>query len=202
MSWSRFYKVTAVGGAGGLLGTLMYFKNRDLETNCSWTTNTVISPCGAWDRNWDHRDPPSLVKPLKENPTPEDENDYNGKLEKHKATATRHIILVRHGQYNVKGETDVDRILTETGRVQAKLTGERLKELKIPFDSIFISTMTRAQETGKIILKALPELKHLNVENDSMIEEGAPIAPQPPIGHWRPEPAVISLNFGFHLNHN
>jgi serine/threonine-protein phosphatase PGAM5 len=191
MSWSRFQKISTFG-AGGLLGSILYWKNRETETLCSWTTNTVANPCGIWDRNWDHRDPASLVKPLKENSSPEEENEYNSKLEKHKPTATRHIIMIRHGQYNTKGEADIDRILTETGRVQAKITGERLKELKIPFDQIFFSTMTRAQETGKIILKTLPELKNLNVENDTMLEEGAPIPPQPPIGHWRPEPAVIS----------
>ena len=32
-----------------------------------------------------------------------------------KPTATRHIILIRHGQYNLKGETDEDRYLTELG---------------------------------------------------------------------------------------
>lgn len=79
---------------------------------------------------------------------------------------------------------------TETGRHQAKLTGDRLKDLKIPIDTVFISTMTRAQETGNIILKCLPEIENLNIQHDSMIEEGAPVPPEPPIGHWRPEPAV------------
>lgn len=32
-----------------------------------------------------------------------------------KATATRHIFLIRHGQYNLKGETDADRVLTPLG---------------------------------------------------------------------------------------
>jgi serine/threonine-protein phosphatase PGAM5 len=190
MSWSRLQKLSALGGGTGLLcAYFTYFRKEEFETKCSWTTNTIVSPCGIWDKNWDHRDPASLVKPLKENFTAEEENVYNSKLEKHKPTATRHIILIRHGQYNVKGETDVERTLTEVGRIQAKLTGERLKELKIPFDNIFISTMTRAQETGKIIIKSLPEIENLNVENDPLIEEGAPIAPEPKIGHWRPEPA-------------
>lgn len=33
-----------------------------------------------------------------------------------KPTATRHIILIRHGQYNLKSEADEDRILTELGQ--------------------------------------------------------------------------------------
>lgn len=49
--------------------------------------------------------------------------------------------------------------------------------------------MTRAQETGKIISGKLPAVP---LENCSLIEEGAPIAPEPPIGHWRPEPSVSS----------
>lgn len=49
------------------------------------------------------------------------------------------------------------------------------------------STMTRAQETGKIIST---HIANIPIENCSLIEEGAPIAPQPPIGHWHPEPHV------------
>lgn len=130
-------------------------------------------------------------QPLKENFTIEEENHFNSKLDKHKPSAVRHLILVRHGQYDTNGKSDEEKILTDTGRIQAKFTGDRLKDLKIPIDSVFISTMSRAQETGKIILKSLPELENLNIENDPMLEEGAPIAPEPPIGHWKPEPSVI-----------
>lgn len=51
--------------------------------------------------------------------------------------------------------------------------------------------MTRAQETGKIISTELA--MHLPIENCSLIEEGAPIPPQPAIGHWSPEPSVRTL---------
>jgi phosphohistidine phosphatase SixA len=86
-------------------------------------------------------------------------------------------ILIRHGQYNLKGETDAEQILTDIGRKQAKHTGQRLAELKIPIDNFVISTMARAQETGKIILDQLPHKEIIPVKNDSMIEEGAPIEP-------------------------
>lgn len=79
------------------------------------------------------------------------------------------------------------------GRQQAEFTGERLKALGIPWDLMIKSTMTRAQETGKIIstkVEGIPIIEHC-----SMIEEGAPIAPEPPIGHWRPEPAVRNFNY-------
>lgn len=127
------------------------------------------------------------MKPLKPNPTPEQENKYNEKLEQVKPTAVRHLILIRHGQYNLDGATDADRYLTETGRKQAAQTGDRLKVLEVPFDKMVRSTMTRAQETGKIISTIITNLP---IENCSLIEEGAPIAPQPPIGHWNPEPYV------------
>lgn len=136
------------------------------------------------------REPASLVKPIKSKatpPTPEEENKYNERLEAVKPTAVRHLILIRHGQYNLDGATDADRFLTEVGRKQAAFTGERLNALQIPFDKMIRSTMTRAQETGKIIST---NLTNIPIENCSLIEEGAPIAPQPPIGHWHPEPHV------------
>lgn len=68
------------------------------------------------------------------------------------------------------------------------MTGKRLKELNYPITKVVYSTMTRAQETGKIISSHLPE--DVPVENCSLIEEGAPIPPEPPVGHWRPEAQV------------
>lgn len=128
-----------------------------------------------------------MVRPLKSDATAADENKYNEKLEKVKPTAIRHIILIRHGQYNLDGTMDSERYLTELGRKQAAATGERLNALKIPLDVMVRSTMTRAQETGKIISTCITNIP---IENCSLIEEGAPIPPQPPIGHWHPEPHV------------
>lgn len=143
-----------------------------------------------WDYNWDHRAPTSIIKPLSEKANPSQENEYNEKLEKCKPKAIRHLILIRHGQYNLDGATDKERILTELGREQAKMTGDRLKELQLPINNVVISTMTRAQETGKIILKQLEDGAKLDVSNDSLIEEGAPIPPEPKVGHWRPQSSV------------
>lgn len=117
------------------------------------------------------RNPASLVKPLKSKGTPEEENKYNERLEAVKPTSVRHLILIRHGQYNLDGATDLDRYLTEIGRKQAAFTGERLKLLQIPFDKMIRSTMTRAQETGKIISTIVANIP---IENCSLIEEGAP----------------------------
>lgn len=93
------------------------------------------------------------------------------------------------------GETDKERVLTELGREQAKSTGLRLKELNLPLSTFIISTMTRAQETGKIILSHFEDKSNLEIKNDSLIEEGAPIPPEPKVGHWRPQPAVIANFF-------
>lgn len=48
--------------------------------------------------------------------------------------------------------------------------------------------MTRAQETAKLIAKFLDPT--LATRDCSLIEEGAPVPPEPPVGHWRPEPHV------------
>jgi serine/threonine-protein phosphatase PGAM5 len=128
-----------------------------------------------------------LIKPLKGhfNVDLEKQNTHNEKLEKAKAIATRHLILVRHGQYNLAGKTDEERFLTELGREQARLTGLRLKELGLPYTRLIQSTMTRATETAQIISKEMPDLP---VSSCNFLREGAPIKPEPPAGAWRPEP--------------
>lgn len=73
------------------------------------------------------------------------------------------MILIRHGQYNLDGKTDADRILTKLGRLQAQHTGKRLKELSIPFTSMVKSTMARAQETGSIISESIPDVQFLTI---------------------------------------
>lgn len=43
------------------------------------------------------------------------QNEYNEKLSKTRSKASRHIIMIRHGQYNLAGVTDVERKLTVLG---------------------------------------------------------------------------------------
>lgn len=78
--------------------------------------------------------------------------------------------------------------LRALGREQAQLTGNRLFELGHEYSHLVVSTMTRAKETAAIIQDSLP--KDIKVTFCPMLEEGAPIPPEPPIGHWRPEPYV------------
>ncbi|XP_064111210.1 serine/threonine-protein phosphatase PGAM5, mitochondrial-like [Macrobrachium nipponense] len=133
------------------------------------------------------REAESLVKPskLKEVNNNEITDIHNEHVEKHKSTATRHLIFIRHGQYNLEGITDNDRYLTQLGREQAALTGERLKTLGFPYTKLVFSTMTRATETARIILEKLGETK--DIEHCDLLREGAPIPPEPPIGSWKPE---------------
>ncbi|XP_076646916.1 serine/threonine-protein phosphatase Pgam5, mitochondrial [Halictus rubicundus] len=173
-------RLTALSGA-----TLLYWNfcgNKEFpQVQNSWTTNS--NPSVKWNHNWDRRDPKSLVKPIKIN-SESDENTYNKELSLKKAKANRHIILIRHGQYNLSGKTDLERKLTELGRKQAETTGKRLQELGFPYSLIVRSTMTRAQETSKIIEGSL---SNIAVEDDPFLTEGAPIPPEPPIGHWKSE---------------
>ena len=63
------------------------------------------------------------------------------------------IFVTRHGQTNwnflgkIQGKTDIE--LNETGKLQAKETGEKIKEEKI--DLIIASPLKRARETAEII---------------------------------------------------
>jgi len=153
-----------------------------------------------WDSNWDRRDPSSLVKPLKDNATPEQAADYVSKLDEAKSKATRFIVMVRHGQYNLDGVNDSERTLTELGRQQADMTGKRIAELynylysrsdengnRIPMKMRLVkSTMTRATETADIILKHLPGVEDVSCD---LVREGAPIPPDPPLSGWSPDPS-------------
>ncbi|XP_032665535.1 serine/threonine-protein phosphatase PGAM5, mitochondrial isoform X2 [Odontomachus brunneus] len=180
---SRYQKLAI--GLGALSGAILFYYNAygndSLRVHNSWTTN--FTPSVKWDHNWDRRDPKSLVKPMKINDE-NDENKYNEKFEAKKAKVVRHILLIRHGQYHTDGKTDIDRMLTDLGRKQADATGKRLAELNLPYSLIVRSTMTRALETSRIIEK---NLLTIPVEDDSLLVEGAPIPPEPPIGHWRSE---------------
>lgn len=181
MSWRLLNKLSAIGvsSLGGI--SLYCFLNpsesRFKKVYNSWSSN--VKPTAEWDANWDHRATTSIVGSKPKDPTPEKENLYNEKFEKNRSKATRHIILIRHGQYNLNGETDKERMLTSLGRQQAKLTGQRLAELNIPINEVIISTMTRAQETGNLILEQFSKdkLKSIEVKHEPLIEEGAPIEP-------------------------
>ena len=84
-------------------------------------------------------------------------------------------------------------LLLPVGREQAEFTGLRLKDLKLPYTKMVNSTMTRARETADIIAPHLPE--DIPRESCDLLREGAPIPPEPPIGHWRPNVNVSTATF-------
>lgn len=65
----------------------------------------------------------------------------------------RTVILVRHGVYDEDDARDpsVGKALTDRGREQARLTGERLAHLPTHVDALWSSTFTRARQTADII---------------------------------------------------
>ncbi|XP_063000234.1 serine/threonine-protein phosphatase PGAM5, mitochondrial isoform X2 [Elgaria multicarinata webbii] len=138
---------------------------------------------GYWDSNWDRREPLALMN-LKKKNQETGEEEVSSRLAHYKAKATRHIFLIRHSQYNTDGRNDKDRILTQLGREQAELTGKRLASLGLKFDTIVYSTMTRATETTNIISKYFPGVTKVGTD---LLREGAPIEPNPPGCHWKPE---------------
>nr|CAD7412953.1 unnamed protein product [Timema poppensis] len=185
--FTRLHKIIA--GALGLgAGPLVWhFAFRKDDGSPGFANKQIVyskSVSGSWDFDWDKRDPKSLVPPPRGGE--QEENKYNEALVKHKPRVTRNLFLIRHGEYNVNGKTDEDRGLTERGRQQAQLTGKRLKEVGYPFDKIYRSTMTRANETSNIIEQFYPNIP---VEDCSMLREGMPIPPDPPSGsgNWKPE---------------
>jgi serine/threonine-protein phosphatase PGAM5 len=137
-------------------------------------------PYPAWDYNWDGRMTPETS------------------LEGHKSGQsrtvsgkTRHIILVRHGQYDETSDDDALRKLTPLGRRQAQKTGKRLAEIVKGSDqfedpmfhgpctiqAIHVSNMIRAKETATLIAQ---QMKLTVQRPDPDLNEALP-APMIPI---------------------
>lgn len=99
-----------------------------------------------WDKNWDLRHP---------EPTGDEEEQRQKMRKLRKEGVTRHIILVRHGQYDETHDDDSKRILTEIGRKQANYTGKRLRAMLEGFEEfgpckinvVRVSGMARAKES-------------------------------------------------------
>ncbi|TRY55631.1 hypothetical protein DNTS_008833 [Danionella cerebrum] len=73
---------------------------------------TAWPSANGWDYNWDKRDPSTMVNVRRKEISGENGSQNT---ENHKPTATRHIFLIRHSQYNLKGEGDKERFLTPLG---------------------------------------------------------------------------------------
>lgn len=193
MAFRQALQLAACGLAGGsaavLFSAVAVGKPRgggDADTRATepqaWTGAQRPGP-GVWDSNWDRREPVSLINLRKRN-VESGEEELASRMDHYKAKATRHIFLIRHSQYHVDGSLEKDRTLTPLGREQAELTGIRLASLGLKFNKIVHSSMTRAVETTDIISKHLPGVSRVSTD---LLREGAPIEPDPPVSHWKPE---------------
>jgi serine/threonine-protein phosphatase PGAM5 len=127
-----------------------------------------------WDPNWDGRSP-TLTGNVEE--------DHRRMRKVRKEGVTRHIILVRHGQYDEAPKEDAQRKLTGIGRLQAEYTGRRLREMiegvegtdftPCTIKVVHVSTMARARETASIIMDQLPD-QVVMAEPDPDLNEGRP----------------------------
>merc|ERR1719186_877504 len=107
-----------------------------------------------------------------------------------KSRGSRHVFFIRHGQYFSKERCERQKRLTRLGREQLILTGRRLREVGFEYDAVVSSTMTRARESAKIIIDQLRNVSEvsptdslsspLSISVDKLLEEGAPLPPEPP----------------------
>jgi serine/threonine-protein phosphatase PGAM5 len=87
--------------------------------------------------------------------------------------ANRLLYLARHGEYETTDAADPeDGELTEIGRQQSELLGERLEG--IPFSAIHHSPLRRAVQTAEIVAEHLPGVPLLSSE---LLEECIPAVP-------------------------
>lgn len=135
----------------------------------------IPQACTVWDSDWDLRDTGERVVPPSSGEAPAPKR------------GRRHLLLVRHGQYELNGESDEQRKLTQLGHQQATLTGRYLASLGVPFTCLIHSTMMRATQTSQAIADLLPS--DVRVVSTDLLREGAPFPPEPRLHSWRPSTA-------------
>lgn len=91
----------------------------------------------------------------------------------------RLLYLTRHGVHEKDPSTTADDgnedgSLTATGRRQALLLGERLRD--VPFAAIHHSTLRRAEQTATLLAAQLPAAR---VEPSELLRECIPMVPEP-----------------------
>ena len=140
------------------------------------------APDSSWDSNWDKRDP-EFIRAHRRAYGKDTDDDGSGPP---RPTASRRLILIRHGQYNLSGVGDRERMLTELGHRQAEETAARLRYIlaKTPPTQLVHSTMTRAIQTFKSIQDSFPNTE---VSSSDLLREGPPYPPDPPSKTYRPE---------------
>ena len=145
-----------------------------------------------WDKDWDtHDGTRSKLKERDHQRHKQTKVDYqwdgtkyvyntSPATDKHatkKKEVTRHIFLVRHGQYREDLESDDQHVLTQLGRVQARKTGHWLAEIirknnistsVCKVKVLSCSSMVRAQQTAEIIYGEIDKMyEEHNNNNDN-----------------------------------
>jgi serine/threonine-protein phosphatase PGAM5 len=172
---------------------------------------TPAVPYPAWNYNWDGRMTPGTtleafragVQTIKSDPQDVELEDVDvsnlkSKSNRQRKKKSRHIILVRHGQYEETQEDEKDRVLTPLGRFQARATGKRLAQIAqgakhffpqsfngpCHIKAIHVSEMVRAKETAELIAEQMqcytPKNKVLLQPPDPLLNETLP-APMVPV---------------------
>ena len=170
-------------------------------------------PYPAWDYNWDGKmtagttleafhNGAQYISSVDEEDTVEagqqEENalDPEPKKEKRRRKKkSRHIILIRHGQYEEKPD-EKDRILTPLGRFQARATGRRLAQIAqgarhfypdtfngpCHIKAIYSSDLIRAKETAELIAE---QMQYYTPKNKTLLQ-----APDPLLNETLPAPMI------------
>ena len=211
-SSNRAVSLIASGGVVGLLTQQYATTSKNVTTTTHLLANNstpTSSTKNQANENIEKRFGHNFYKP--KYPYPEWDNDWDNfqirsdGADVSSSKTVRHILLVRHGQYEQGSSDDNNRILTEVGQRQARLTGQRLAAMMnisssnesgskgsdvttfsgpCYIKSLHVSNMTRAKETAKLIVEELNRSGHdVNVlEPDILLNEGlpAPIIPHRP----------------------
>lgn len=91
----------------------------------------------------------------------------------------RTLIFIRHGQYNVKGRTPDEKVLTSLGWMQAYATGRHLKRLGIRIDHLIHSDMVRSRQSAAALLVGWCCDSELFFDTPLLTNLASPIQPHP-----------------------
>jgi serine/threonine-protein phosphatase PGAM5 len=75
-------------------------------------------------------------------------------MHRESGVASRFLYLIRHGQYDTSVRHQLGGSLTPLGRQQAEITAQALCD--VPVNTIYCSSMRRAEETAEIIAQVFP----------------------------------------------
>lgn len=142
-------------------------------------------PYPAWHYDWDGKvTVDTTLEAFRNGNNPK--KGFSNENEQRRSGKTRHIILVRHGQYDESSTDDKHRKLTPLGRQQAIQTGKRLAQIAngsikfsrdkfngpCPVKAIYVSDMVRAKETAQLISE---QFRNLSPQHNDILQEPDPL---------------------------